>query len=108
MSSGGPVRRSEATFAASGGARACRRREGRVGAVFLFRETVRLPRVEEIADEVGDGDAGEDAAIDERRREADDVEAERGDEEELDDVVEGDGAEAIGVAAGEELHAGAS
>ena len=65
---------------------------------------MRLPGVEEIPDEVGDGDAGENPAVDELRRHPDNVEAKRGDQEELDDVVEGDGAEAVGVAAGEELH----
>lgn len=74
-------------------------------AILLPGEAAGLPGVEEVADEEGDGDGREHAAVEELGRELEQPEAKAGDEEQVDEVVEGEGAEAVEVAANEEFHA---
>ena len=71
-----------------------------------FGEPSRLPRVEEVADEERHRRGRQHAPVDQLGREAEHAPAQRVDQQELDEVVEGQPEEAVDVAAHDPPHAG--
>ena len=76
-----------------------------VGAPRALREALGLDRVRDIADQYGDGGGGKHASVHQLGREAEHAAAQRVDEEELYEIIEGEAEEAIDVAATDPTHA---
>ena len=82
------------------------RQRAHVGASRALGEPLRLERVGEVADEDRDRGARQHAAVDELGREPEDEAAQRVDEEQLNEIVEGEAEEPVDVAADDPTHGG--
>ena len=69
-----------------------------------LREAPSLDRVADVADEDREGGGRQHAAVDELGREAEDAPAQRVDEQELNEIVEGEAEETVDVAANDPPH----
>jgi hypothetical protein len=80
------------------------RQRAAIAAALFPAEQHGLPRVIHVADQHGDGGAGQDVIAHQRRLEAQDEAAQRVDEQELDEVVQRQAEEAVQVGAHEPAH----